>query len=129
MTQQQLKWKLLTGRGSTDTILRKLKILVSFKYDFEEYLHVLFSLELEYYAGVSRSYISGCLWKSWPHKFVLEGAYGGFWSKLLLEAGSAYEIKLGCSRFYLGESCKPARTETAQSPWATSVLCGPCGDP
>lgn len=62
---------------------------------------MLFSLELEYYAGVSGSYISGCLWKSWPHKFVLAGACGGFWSKQLLEAGSAYEIMLGCSRFNL----------------------------
>lgn len=57
------------------------------------------------------------------------GPMGGFWSKLLLKAGSAYEIKLGCSRFCLGGSCKPSRTETAQCPWPTSVLCGPCGDP
>lgn len=76
LSQHQLKWKLLTGRGSTDTILRNLKILVSFKLDFQEYLHVPFSCELEYYAGVSGSYISGCLWKSWPHQIVLEGAYG-----------------------------------------------------
>lgn len=127
MSQHQLKWKFLTGKGSVDTILRNLKILVRFQWDFQEYLRVPFSLEC--YAGINGNYISGCLWKSWPHKFVLEGPCGGFLARLLLRAGSVYEIKLGSSRFYLGGCCKPARTEAAQSPWATSVLCGPRGDP